>query len=78
MFSYHFNFYVVHAFVTSNTFKSNARLKLVNNQANAKQHPEVELWLFIHIFHPRYHPKIIGNTLKNKKKKKCVCINEII
>ena len=28
----------------------------------------------IHIFHPRYHPKIIGNKQKNK----CVSIHEII
>ena len=34
-----FYFYVVHAFFTSNTFKSNFRLKLAKNQANAKQHP---------------------------------------
>ena len=32
----------------------------------------------IHILHPRYHPKIIGDVLKNKQKKKCVCIHEII
>ena len=31
----------------------------------------------IHIFHPRYHPEIIGHTLKNKQKNKCVCIHEI-
>ena len=32
----------------------------------------------IHVLHPRYHPKIIGRTLKNQKKNKCVCIHEII
>ena len=32
----------------------------------------------IHILHPRYHPKIIGYILKNKQKKKCVCIHKII
>ena len=31
-----------------------------------------------HIFHPRYHPKIIEHILKNKQKNKCVCIYEII
>ena len=30
-------------FFTSNTFTSNARLKLAKNQENAKQHPEAEL-----------------------------------
>ena len=33
----------LHAFFISNTFISNARLKLVKNQANAKQHSEAEL-----------------------------------
>ena len=33
----------LHAFFfISNTFISNAKLKLAKNQANAKQHPEVE------------------------------------
>ena len=32
----------------------------------------------IHILHPRYHPKLIGHVLRNKQKKKCVCIHEII
>ena len=31
-----------------------------------------------HNFHPHYHLKIIGHTLKNKQKNKCVCIHEII
>ena len=66
-------------------FLSNARLKLTESQANAKQHPEAELLLFefcylkiIHIFHQRYHPKVVGHILKNKQKNKCVCIHEII
>ena len=33
-------------FFISNTFISNARLKLAKNQAKAKQHPEAELLLF--------------------------------
>ena len=37
------------------------------NQANAKQHPEVELLEIIHILHPSYHPKI-GPILKHKQK----------
>ena len=38
------------------------------------------LWLnvcnlkIIHILHPRYHPKIMGHTLKNKQKNNGVCI----
>ena len=32
----------------------------------------------IHVFHPRYRLKVIGHTLKNKQKNKCVCIYEII
>ena len=33
-------------FFISNTFISNAKLKLAKNQANVKQHPEVEILLF--------------------------------
>ena len=36
---------VLHAFFISNTFISNARLKLAKTQANTKQHPEAELLL---------------------------------
>ena len=32
----------------------------------------------IHILHHRYHPKIIGHTLKNKRKNTCVCIQKDI
>ena len=32
----------------------------------------------IHILHPRYHARIIGHSLKNKEKNRCVCIHEII
>ena len=31
-------------FFRSNTFMSNARLKLAKNQAKAKQHPEAEIF----------------------------------
>ena len=35
-------------------------------QAEAKQHPEAKLRLEINYFlHSRYHPKIIGDILKN-------------
>ena len=32
----------------------------------------------IQIYHPRYHPKIIGHILKNKQKNKCVSIHEVL
>ena len=38
-------------FLISNTVRSNTRLKLVKNQANAKQHHEAELLLFEHYSH---------------------------
>ena len=38
-------------FFISNTFISNARLKLAKNQANAKQQPKNELLLFEHYSH---------------------------
>ena len=34
-----------------NTFISNVKLKLVKNQANAKQHPEAKLLLFENYSH---------------------------
>ena len=41
-------------------------MKLAQNQAKAKQHPETELLLteFFSLFHPRYHPKVITDILK--------------
>ena len=38
-------------FYIKNTFISNVKLKLVENQANAKQHPETELLLFENYSH---------------------------
>ena len=32
----------------------------------------------VHILHPHYHPEIIQHVLKNKRKKKGVCIHEIL
>ena len=56
-------------FFISNTFISNARLKLAKNQAKAKQQAEAELLLLIiHFPRPCYHPKIIGDILKNVQK----------
>ena len=60
-------FFNIHAFFISNIFISNAKLKLANNQAKARQHPEVELLLFENysLFYPRYHPKIVEDILNN-------------
>ena len=50
----------IHAFSVSNTSISNARLKLVKNQADAKQHREAELLLFENYSH-------FSSTLSSKK-----------
>ena len=57
----------IYAYFISNTFISNARLKLAKIQAKAKQHPEAELLVFENysLFHLGYHPKIMGDVLKN-------------
>ena len=50
----------IHAFFISNTFISNARLKLVKNQAKAKQHSAAELLPFENysLSSSRHHPDI--------------------
>ena len=50
------------------------RLKLAKSQANAKQHPEAERWLFENYSHSssRHYPKIIGHTLKWVKEQMCM------
>ena len=60
----------------SNTFISNARLKLAKNQTSANQHPEAEPLLFENFSHSLV--RVIGHILKNKQKIKCVCIQEIV
>ena len=57
-------------FFVSSTFINNARLKLTENKANAKQNPEDEILLFeiIHILHSCYLPKLMRRILKNKKR----------
>ena len=40
-------------------------------------------WTFAYLkiisfFHPRYHPKVIGDILKNVQKYKCICFNDVI
>ena len=67
-------------FFISNTFISNARLKLAKNRANAKQYPKVELWLFENYSHSSSTLSSKNNRTysKNKQKNKCVCIHEIM
>ena len=61
--------YVSTRLFTSNTFISNARLKLAKKQAKAKQHTGTEQLLFETCFlHPRYHPKVIRAILQNVQK----------
>ena len=78
---FHRYFFGIHAFFISDTFISNARLKLAKNKVNARQHPRgwtFDIWKFFTFFiHSRYHPKIIGHILKNKQQNKSVCIHTI-
>ena len=66
-------------FYISNTFISNARLQFAKIQTNGNTLRLNFCYLkIIHILHPRYHPKIIGYTVKNKQNNKLVCIHEIV
>ena len=56
-----------HVFFISSTFISNAMLKLTKNQANAKQHPEVELLLFENYSHYSSMLSSINNRRYSKK-----------
>ena len=60
-------------------FYQQSQVRLANNQANAKHHPEAKLCYLkiIRILNQRDHPKIIGHIPKNKQKNKCVFIHEI-
>ena len=68
----------VHAFFISNTFISNAGLKLAKSQANAKQHPEAELFLFEKYPHSSFtlSSKISKNTFYKISKRTSVSENE--
>ena len=59
--------YVVHTFFISSTFISNARLKLIKNQANAKQHLEAELLLFENYSHSSSTLSSKNNRAYSKK-----------
>ena len=67
-------------FFISNTFISNARLKLGKNQAKAKQHPEAELLLFENY---SLSPSTLSSKNNIRYSEKCtknkrVCLNEVI
>ena len=64
----------------SNIFISNVRLKLANNYANAKRHPEAELLLFENYSHSLFRLSSENNTAypKYKDKNMYVCIHEFI
>ena len=67
-------------FFISNTFISNARLKLAKNQAKAKQHPEAELLLFQNYWLSSSTLSSQNSRRYSKKyiKRKCVCFNKVI
>ena len=66
-------------FFISDTFISNATLKLTENQAKAKQYPEAELLLFENysISSSIFSSKNNRRYSKIRTKHKCVCFNEI-
>ena len=70
----------IHAFFISNTFRSNARLKLVKNQGKAKEHPEAELLLLENYSLTSSSLSSKNNRRYSKKiiKNKYVCLNEVI
>ena len=69
-----------HFFYLSNTFISNARLKLTKIKQMLSDTLRLNFCYLkmIHILHPHYHPKLIGHILKIKQKNKCVYIHEIM
>ena len=65
----------IHAFFISNTFISNARLKLAKIQANAKQHPGAKLLLFENYSHFSSTLSSKGNkTYYKKQLKERLCL----
>ena len=69
---------VDYSFISS-TFMSSVWLNLAKNQANAKQNPKDELFLFENSSHSScYQPKIIGYILKNKQKVRWIQTHQII
>ena len=68
----------MHTLFTSNTLMSNARLTLKKKMLSKSLRLIFCESKSIHIFHPRYHSKMIRHILKNKQKNKCVCFHNII
>ena len=62
------------------SFISNARLKLAKNQAQANQHPEAEILLFVNysLSSSTLSPKNNRRHSKKCTKNKYVCLNEVI
>ena len=57
----------IHAFFISNTFISNAKLKLAKKVKQILSNTlKLNFWYLevIGILHPRYHPKIKGHTMR--------------
>ena len=67
-------------FSINNTFISNVSLKLAKIKQKLSKTLSLNFYYLkiIHFLHPRYHPKIIGDILKNLKKNKYVCFNDVI
>ena len=65
-------------FFTSNTFIRQTEMAKIKQMLSNTLRVNFCYLKTIHILHPLYHPKIIGHILKNKQKKKCVCIDDII
>ena len=67
-------------FYISNTFISNARLKLAKNQAKAKQHPNAEILLFENYLLSAPTLSFKNNRRYSKKvqKTKYACLNKAI
>ena len=61
-------------FFISNSFISNARLKLAKNQANAKQHPQAELLLFGKYSHSSSMLSSKNNRKYSTNEKQDVCL----
>ena len=67
-------------FLISNTFISNAKLKLAKIKQMLSNTLRLNFWhpKTIGILHPRYHLTITGHILKNEQKNKHACIHEIM
>ena len=70
----------IHALFITKTFMSNARVKLANNQAKAKQYSEAELLSFENYSHSSSTLSSNYNRIyfKIKQRNKCVCIQDNI